>query len=124
MKVANKVATKELAMERRRAGGRRSDAVVEWVKERTPFRRPNVERPTSNVERGSDCGMQFRTRGLRCWMFDVERWTFVWSGRVGWFEGVERAGVAAAGLRHSRGPGVGFSASIASSKLRPLTSDF
>ena len=57
-------------------------------------------------------------------MFEVERWTFVWSGRVGWFEGVERAGVAAAGLRHSRGPGVGFSASIASSRLRLLPSYF
>ncbi len=31
MKVASKVATKELAMERRRARGRRSDAVAEWV---------------------------------------------------------------------------------------------
>ena len=57
-------------------------------------------------------------------MFDVERWTFVWSGRVGWFEGVERAGAAAAGLRHSRGPEVGFSVSITSSRLRLLTSDF
>jgi hypothetical protein len=57
-------------------------------------------------------------------MFDYERWTFVWSGGGGWFEGVERAGVAAAGLRHSRGPGVGFSVSITRSGLRLQPSYF